>query len=194
MKATINTREFNRLIAATKAFVDVHGRRPLFKLIKLEFSAKNKRVTAVALDGFRMAVENAALAECDEDFIAYIGGNIKLPSRKDVYAQIELQGNRLIVDCEGLIYGCVQPAIEGFDWGKVLPRSDARYKIAFNGDLLLSALRAAKISCGGKYSQYITLEIRGASEPIILRTNEEDIKLIMPIRICPEPPKEEKKA
>ena len=186
MKATISTREFNRLIAATKAFVDVHGARPLYKLIKLEFSAKNQRVTAIALDGFRMAVENAALAECDEDFIAYIGSNIKLPSRKDVYAQIELQGNRLIVDCEGYIFGSVQPAIEGFDWKKVVPRSDVRYKIAFNGDLLLSALQAAKVSCGGKYSQHITLEFRGPLEPIVLRTNKEDIKLILPMRICGE--------
>lgn len=194
MKAIINTREFNRIIAATKAFVDAHGERPLYRFIKLEFSAKNKRVTAVALDAFKMAVENAALDECDEDFSAYIGGNVKLPSRKDVYAQIELQGDRLIVDCEGLIYGCVQPTIEGFDWGKAVPRSDVRYKIAFNGDLLLSALRAAKISCGGKHSQCITLEIRGMSEPIILRTNEEDIKLMMAMRIHPEPPKEGTKA
>lgn len=159
MKAIINTREFNRIIAATKAFVDAHGERPLYRFIKLEFSAKNKRVTAVALDAFKMAVENAALDECDEDFSAYIGGNVKLPSRKDVYAQIELQGDRLIVDCEGLIYGCVQPTIEGFDWGQ-----------------------AAKVSCGGKYKQHITLEFRSPLEPIILRTNEEDIKLIMPIR------------
>lgn len=194
MKAIINTREFNRIIAATKAFVDVHGERPLYRRIKLEFSAKNKRVTAVAMDSFRMAVENAALDECDEDFIAYTEGNIKLPSRKDVYAQIELQGDILNVYCEGLIYGYVQPAIEGFDWGKVVPRSDVRYKIAFNGDLLLSALRAAKISCGGKHSQCITLEIRGTSEPIILRTNKEDIKLMMAMRIHPELPKEGTKA
>lgn len=76
MKAIINTREFNHLIAATKAFVDAHGERPLYRFIKLEFSAKNKRVTAVALDAFKMAVENAALDECDEDFSAYIGGVI----------------------------------------------------------------------------------------------------------------------
>lgn len=183
MKAIINTREFNRIIAATKAFVDVHGERPLYRFIKLNFSAKNKRVTAIALDGFRMAVENAALDECDEDFIAYIGSNIKLPSRKDVYAHIELQGNRLIVECEGLIYGCIQPTIEvSFDWRKVVPKGDARYKIAFNGDLLLSALQAAKVSCGGKYQQHITLEFRSPLEPIILRTNEEDIKLVLPMR------------
>lgn len=187
MKAIINTREFNRLIATTKAFVDVHGARPLYKFIKLEFNAKDKRVTAIALDAFKLAVENAALAECDEDFIAYIGSSIKLPSRKDVYAQIELQGNRLIVDCEGLIYGCAQPVLPAldanFNWRKAVPKDDARYKIAFNGDLLLSALQAAKASCGGKYKQHITLEIRSPLEPIILRTNEDDIKLMMPIRI-----------
>lgn len=187
MKAIINTREFNRIIAATKAFVDVHGERPLYNFIKLEFNAKDKRVTAIALDAFRLAVENAALAECDEDFIAYIGSNVKLPSRKDVYAHIELQGNRLIVDCERYIFGCIQPALPAldanFDWRKAVPEGDVRYKIAFNGDLLLSALRAAKVSCGDKYLQCITLEFRGASEPIVLRTNEENIKLIMPIRI-----------
>ena len=61
---------FNRLIDATKAFVDKDHRNPCYNFIRFEFHADVGEVVAVALDGFRLSVEYG-LAECEEDFIVY---------------------------------------------------------------------------------------------------------------------------
>lgn len=187
MKATINAKDFNRLIAATKGFVELNNKHPLLSFIRLEFSASSSQVTAVALDGYKMSVETAVLSSCDKDFIAYVRSNIKLPSRENLYAQIELIDGELIIRCEGFMFGYLQPDTDKWvDWKKAIPKDDVQYKIVFNGNLLLSALQAAKASCGNSLSKPITLEFRNPLQPIVLRTNEEDIKMILPMRVYRE--------
>ena len=47
----------------------------------------------------------------------------------------------------------------------------------------MSALQAAKALAGESFRQPVILEFRSNVEPILLRTNKEDIKMVLPVRI-----------
>ena len=81
--ARILTDDFNRIIAATKDFVQPQSavNHEEFKNIKLEFDAENSRLTAMATDGYKMSIESAVISNCEESFNAYICGSIKLPMK-----------------------------------------------------------------------------------------------------------------
>lgn len=88
--------------------------------------------------------------------------------------------------CGGFSFGYQQPAPDEFNWEKVMPQSEVKYRIGFNGNYLLSALQAAKVSLGDSFRNPVVLEFRGPTEPILLRTNNADIKMVLPIRIKDE--------
>lgn len=181
MRAKINSNDFNRVIAATKAFVST-GNSPqkCREYIRLEFDVASSRMTAMAVDGYRMSVEHA-ICECDEDFTTYILGSVKLPNKMN--ALIEVTESDTLIRCGDIIIGC--PKLEcpdEFNWMKILPEAPS-FRIAFNGNYLLSALQAAKESCGKSLKEPVVLEFRGPLEPVILRTNKDNIKMVLPIRI-----------
>ena len=67
---------------------------------------------------------------------------------------------------------------------KVLPKKDQLpFVTAICTNYLLSALQAAKVSADGSFRQPVILEFRSNIEPILLRTNKEDIKMVLPVRI-----------
>ena len=70
--ARIYTNDFNRIISATKGFVEKNGTRKANQYIKLEFNAENQIVTAIAVDGYRMSVEHSIISDCENDFVVYI--------------------------------------------------------------------------------------------------------------------------
>ena len=179
-KATMTTGAFNRLIQATKAFCAKYNRNPCYHFVRLEFHADTDEVVAVAVDGFRMSVEHA-LANSEEDFVVYVKSNIKLPNKSNM--EIELVDDEVIIKCNGFIFGYKQPEGEFIDWQNVIPTSDVQFRIGFNGDYLLSALQAAKASVGGTYKTPVVLEFRSPVDPIILRTNGQDVKMVLPVRI-----------
>lgn len=179
MKAKINSNDFNRLIAATKSFVTKQDYKKLYQYIRLEFSAADSIVTAVAVDGYRLSVEHA-VCECDEDFAAYVNPNTHLPHNDE--AALEVVNNELIIRCGGSIFGCRQTAGEFLDWEAAIPSGEPKFRIGFNGNYLLSALQAAKVSCGS-FKEPVVLEFRSPVEPVILRTNKNDIKMVLPVRI-----------
>lgn len=179
MKAKIYTNDFNRIIAATKDFVSKNSNKKTHTYIRLEFRHEEQRVTAIAVDGYRMSVENS-VCECDEDFNAYIRSNVKLPS--GLNAIFEIQDGEVIIRCGDFIFGYQQPEGEFLDWKKVLPDAPT-FKVGFNGNYLLTALNAAKVSAGNSFKHPIVLEFRGPLEPVIIRTNKDDVKMVLPIRI-----------
>ena len=181
--ARIYTNDLNRLIAATKSFVSDNDHRPCNQYIKLEFHAADNQVVAMAVDGYRMSVEHSVISNCDEDFVAFIKSNTKLPSKQ--YATISLteDGKEAVIRCCGFSFGYTQPQDSGFEWEKAIPTTDVKYRIGFNGNYLLSALQAAKVSAGESFRQPVILEFRSNVEPILLRTNKEDIKMVLPVRI-----------
>lgn len=179
----IYTNDLNRLIAATKSFVSDSDHRPCNQYIKLEFHAADNQVVAMAVDGYRMSVEHSVISDCDEDFVAFIKSNTKLRNKQ--YATISLteDGKEAVIRCGGFSFGYIQPQDSGFEWEKAIPTSEVKYRIGFNGNYLLSALQAAKVSADGSFRQPVILEFRSNIEPILLRTNKEDIKMVLPVRI-----------
>lgn len=178
--ARIYTNDFNRIIAATKDFVSQFGRK-YHQFIKLEFRAETSRVTAIAVDGYRMSVETAVISDCEEDFDVYVKHNIKLPNKR--YAQISLEETEAIIRCNGFSFGYEQPSGGEFlAWQKVLPTEEVAYKIAFDGNYLLQALQAARISCGG-FKVPVVLEFRSPVSPILLKTGNSNVKMVLPIRM-----------
>lgn len=177
--ASMSTGAFNRIIQATKAFCSKNNKNEKYHYIRLEFHSETSEVVAVAVDGFRMSVEHA-LAQSEEDFAVYVKSNISLPKNTEVY--FELIGNEVFIRCDGFIFGYTQPVGDFLDWEKVIPDGEPKFKIAFNGDYLLSALQAAKVSSNAGFKTPVVLEFRGSIEPIILRTNKNDVKMVLPIR------------
>lgn len=180
-KAKIYSNDFNRIIAATKDFVDQNADKSPMSYIKLEFISKFQTVTAVAIDGKRISVEHSVISDCDEDFVVYVRNNIKLP--KNRFATIDLQDDEVKILCDECIFGNKQPDGKFYEWEKALPKTKYNFKIAVNGNYLMSALKAAQISTGNSFKNPVVLEFRGEEEAIILRTNENDIKLVMPVRL-----------
>lgn len=180
-KASMNAGALNRILDATKAFQSKNNHRPAYNYIRLEFHSADDEVIAIAVDGFRLSVEHA-VAKSEEDFEVYVHGNVKLPKNSQV--DIELSDNEAILRCDGYVFGYRQPVVEEYlDWRNVVPGNDPTFRIAFNGDYLLSALQAAKSSVGGTYKNPVVLEFRSPTEPVVLRTNKEDIKLVLPVRL-----------
>ena len=131
-------------------------------------------------------MEHSVISDCDEDFVAFVKSNTKLPNKQ--YATISLTegGKEAVIRCCGFSFGYTQPQDSGFEWEKAIPTSEVKYQIGFNGNYLLSALQAAKISAGDSFRQPVILEFRSNVEPILLRTNKEDIKVVMPVRLKKE--------
>lgn len=180
MKAKMASNDFNRLVAATKDFVSKDVTRRSHRFIRLEFSAADSSVTAVAVDGYRLSVEHS-VCECDEDFVAYINANTHLP--RGAEATIEVRDGEAIIHCGDFIFGCPQRTGEFLEWQKVIPAGEPTFRIGFNGNYLLSALWAAKVSCGDCFREPVVLELRGETDPVLLRTNKEDVKMVLPVRI-----------
>lgn len=181
--ANIYTNDLNRLIAATKSFVSDGGHERCSQYIKLEFHAADNQVVAMAVDGYRMSVEHSVMSDCDEDFAVFIKGNTKLPQKEYATIYLTEDGKEAVIRCCGFSFGYTQPKDSGFEWEKAIPTSGVKYRIGFNGNYLLSALQAANVSAGGSFRHPVILEFRSNVEPILLRTNKEDIKMVLPIRI-----------
>lgn len=180
-QAKIFSDDFNRIIAATKSFVSHGSTKRAHEYIKLEFCAELQRVTAVAVDGYRLSVEHSVISDCEEDFSVFVKANTKLP--KGEYATISTDGKESEIRCNGFIFGYEQPEDNFLDWNNAIPKEKPALKIGFNGNYLLSALQAARISSGRSFRNPIVMEIYDSLKPIIFRTNNDDIKMVLPIRI-----------
>ena len=179
--ARIYTNDFNSIISATKAFVAKNSARKEHQYIKLECNAENQRVTAIAVEGFRMSVEHSVISDCENNFIIYIKSTVALP--KNQYATFSVNGNEAVVRCGDFMFGYEQPDASDFDWQKAIPQGEPSFKIGFNGNYLLTALQAAKSSVGNSFRSPVILEFRSPLDPVILKTNGQDIKMVLPIRI-----------
>lgn len=182
MKATILGNDFNRIMDATKQFCDTSTRHKEQEYIRLDFDAETQRVTAHACDGYRLSVEHSVISGCEENFTVYLRSGCRLPKRE--YATIEKVGNEAQIRCNGMLFGVEQPDIlQRFEWQKVIPKDEPTFRIGFNGNYLLNVLQAAKISAGQTFKNPIVLEFWTPTSPVIIRTNTDDIKMVLPIRI-----------
>lgn len=186
MKIVImSTNVFNTIIAAVKGAVSASAGKPVYKNIRLEFRKENNAVTAIATDGFRLFVEHATCCEVEEDFDCYIKPSVHLPRGNFMRLELKKRDETesvVEIECLGCIFGFVQPTGEFLDWEKALPDSPT-FRIGVNAEYLLSALQAAKASAGGAFKQPAILEFRGSIGPITIKTNREDVKMVLPVRI-----------
>ena len=181
MKATILGNDFNRIMDATKQFCYKGAKRPDQEYIRFDFDAETQRVTAHACDGYRLSVEHSVISACEESFTVYLRSGCRLPKRE--YATIEKVGNEVQIRCAGVLFGFAQPEKPmPFDYESVLPKEKPQFKIAFNGNYLLTALQAAKVSAGNTFRNPIILEFWGPLKPVVIHTNEDDAKLVLPVR------------
>lgn len=182
MKATILGNDFNRIMDATKQFCGTSTRHKEQEYIRLDFDAEIQRVTAHACDGYRLSVEHSVIGSCDENFTVYIRGGFRLPKKQ--YATIEKIENEVQIRCAGALFGFEQPDVSRrFEWQKAIPKDEPTFRIGFNGNYLLNALQAAKVSAGQTFKNPIVLEFWTPTTPVIIRTNTDDIKMVLPIRI-----------
>lgn len=184
--ARINTNDFNRIISATKGFCAPSSdtfQEDFTKYIKLEFDAENSKVTASAIDGYRLSVEHALISDCDESFTAYIRPSVKLP--KNEFATITLEDDEIILRCNEFMCGYKLPELKKeANWRAWKPAEKPAFRIGFNPDLLLSALQAAKASVGNVHKKPVILEFGSSPlQPVYFRTGDEDFKLVQPMRI-----------
>lgn len=186
MKIVImSTNVFNTIIAAVKGAVSASAGKPVYKNIRLEFRKENNAVTAIATDGFRLFVEHATCCEVEEDFDCYIKPSVHMPRGNFMRLELKKRDETesvVEIECLGCIFGFVQPTGEFLDWEKALPDSPT-FRIGVNAEYLLSALQAAKASVGGAFKQPAILEFRGPIGPITIKTNREDVKMVLPVRI-----------
>lgn len=185
MRAIIMARDLKRLIAATSGFVTGPNKNPVFNYIRLEFCKENASVTAIGVDGYRLSVEHSVCGDIDEDFVAYVRPFLPRAKQEDA-AVIEVTDGYCYIKIGDLSAGFKQPFGTYLDYAKILTEatsSDPTLKIGFNGNYLLKALQAASASCGGSFAKPVVLEFRGPLSPVILRTNKEDVKMVLPIRI-----------
>jgi len=183
MEATILAANLNRLIGATKAFISQNDRRPKHQYIRIDFCKETQNATAVAIDGYRLAVENATCT-VDEDFTVYIKAVLPKATRGG-YVAVKLNDNICYLSSGENLTGFRQPGGDFLDYQKTISditEKPAVYRIGFNGDYLLQALQAAKISCGG-FKTPVVLEFREPQIPIVLRTHKDDIKIVLPVRL-----------
>ena len=182
MKARILGNDFNRIMDATKQFCDTSTRHKEQEYIRLDFDAEIQRVTAHACDGYRLSVEHSVIGSCDENFTVYIRGGFRLPKKQ--YATIEKVENEVQIRCAGALFGFEQPDVsQRFEWQKAIPKDEPTFRIGFNGNYLLNALQAAKVSAGQTFKNPIVLEFWTPTTPVIIRTNTDNIKMVLPIRI-----------
>ena len=179
-KARMTTDVFNRLIDATKGFVQKTGSKPIHQYIRLEFHSADDEVIAIAVDGYKLSVEHA-VCKSEEDFAVYVKSNIKLPRKTEV--EIELDEDEAVLRCDGFMFGYHQPIGKFLNLEGVLPQTEPSFRIGFNGEYLMKALESARISAGGTYKTPVVLEFRTPLDPVIIRTNKHDIKMCLPVRI-----------
>ena len=184
--AYMNSSDFNRIMAAVKGFerrgINDIGGHSILEYICLEFDSKAQQVTAVACDGYRLSAEHA-VANCEESLICHIKHNVRFPNDRKIYIAMRESLDRVTLECDHVSVSYVQPCGEYFNWRPRIPATPPNYSIAFNGNLLLDALKAAKISCGRSFKGPLVIEFRDSNDPIVIRTNEDDIKLVLPLRM-----------
>lgn len=170
MKATLNCAELKRLIRATKDFVQICDTNcEAHSYIRLELSAEDRKITAVAIDGTRVSIETTQAVDIDADFICYIKGNIPNGNKFDI-AEIRLEGDYCYVTVNGVTVGYEQPDSDFFDYKTYverLSRSKPAAAIILSRKLLRDAMQS--ISPSAK-RDVVTVEVRGDLEPMVIRT------------------------
>lgn len=178
MKAIIDAIEFKRIIDGTKKFTSTYGADKM-QYIHLRF--ENGEVRAAALDGHRASVEYASYR--GDNFKCYVKTTI--PQLKGVNSVVvELTGDRALVIADDDIIGCKQPEGEFYPVDNLIAEELEKENIGVVGVNPTYLIDALKSICGiTTKDKMAKIEIRSKTEPLIIRSGEKNVKLILPMRI-----------
>lgn len=181
MKTIVNLGVLRKAVKSMSGFCSKEHIRPLFSKIRLDFDKGTLKMTAVALDGFKMNVEKRACLDIDENFTAHIGKDLPFGSEEDDVS-IELKEGVCYITNEFSMVAYKQPEGMGADYMNFIPKTEKPYRIGFSIKFLLDALKSAKQdSEDGR----VILEFNTESNitPVVMKTNVDDIKMVLPVRI-----------
>lgn len=188
MKATIDAKELNRMIKATKKMVanpiQTYSREDL-KYIRVDFDVEKQQAIAAACNGFAIAVEMSTaftVSDIDEDFTIYLRP-VPLKLSKDRIT-VELIDGACRVTDDNVTIDINQPDAAGTDILQLLAEQEntpVQFKTAVNLSLLSDAVCALKPSC--KANDRVFIEFRGADKTIVFKSTSGSKRAIMPIRV-----------
>lgn len=184
MKATLSGEALNQLIGAVKSFTSKSDARPLNQYIHIFFSADGCKATAYALDGYRAAKESVVCGFVDEDFdVMVLAPRIK--ARRGSNVEVYRDGDRSFIDYGDITFRTQRPEGTPFDVEKFISGEAAKEnKQAFgiNADYMIDALKSLKES-GAAIRKPVIIEFTSPVAPILLRTDEDNYKVVLPMRI-----------
>ncbi|SBW02464.1 hypothetical protein KL86CLO1_11650 [uncultured Eubacteriales bacterium] len=187
MKATISGANFNRLIDAVKYFVDKNCTREALRYIQLRFDRELCKVTAYGVDGHRASKECAMCLTVDEDFTAMV----KVPPIKangQLTVEISRDDGYAYISYGDIQFRTAKPGAMPYDVDDVIKKAVERtdvMRFGANVDYLMDALRSLKTT-GATGRRPVIVEFRGPNDPIILRTDKDNPKMVLPTRISSE--------
>lgn len=186
VKCKLNASDFKRIIDNTKKFTRIDVDK--MQYIHLVINAEKQTIRAEALDGYKVSIEYAKIAETDCSFECYIKPIIPKITKRDEFVELELDNNRLFIIVGDTITGYVQPEGDFYDLDRVVSdatKTEPVRTIGVDQNLLKDALDATKNS--GYYRPLAKIEIRNPNEAIVIRSGgkdiEENIKMVLPIKI-----------
>ncbi len=186
MKAKLRASDLKRLVDGTKKFLSKNNHNKFMCYINLEIDAEKKEIKATALDGHRVSVEYAGIAEVDESFKCYIMPNIPRILKSDLWAEIELDDKKAYVTVGESITGYIQPdGTKIYDVDKFVTDTENKTAKAFVGvdvQLLKEALDSI-----ARESRYVKIELREPNQPISIIPTTESLnanrKYVLPVNI-----------
>lgn len=187
MRATLEGATFNRLIGAVRNFTGKSEVSPQNRLIQLHFHREGTSVKAYALDGFRAAKECAVCYTVEEDFVALISPP-PLKANGSALVEVEVSDGFAYVSYGDIRFRTKQPDVKPFDVQKFIDDTMQKpdiMRFGANVDYLLDALKSLKAS-GASSRKPVIVEFRSPLEPIILRTDRDNPKMVLPVRLSEE--------
>ena len=184
MKATINGTNFNRLIGAVRNFASKNADKAQLALIQLHFHKDEQNVEAYAVDGYRAAKEQAACYLVDKDFTVLVAAP-PLKANEATTVEIWTDGEYAYILYGDIQFRTKQPGAEPIDIRKIVDENMHRpemLRIGVNADYMIDALKSLKLT-GAARRKAVIIEIKDPMSPIVLRTDEDDPKIVLPVRI-----------
>jgi DNA polymerase III sliding clamp (beta) subunit (PCNA family) len=140
-KITMNEADFRLLIKSVKSAIATNENRPILTWAKLEITKTH--ITAVALDGYRLAKFEMPHGQETEPFECYIRP-LSLPNglvAVDIIKEGLLVKVKLNCVRNTLIYEFIQPQDSFIDYSKIRPETDKELVVAVSHRYLMDALK-----------------------------------------------------
>lgn len=180
MKATVDTKEFKRIIKALKPFTRPDGTK--MEYIFLEVNNETQEVKFEALDGHRIAVEYLKCT-ADTSFTTYIKP-FTLMKTKEKFTDIEIINNKAYITMGDYSVGFKQPEGIWYETKQMLEKYEKEepvLKVGINAKLLIDALKNISQKYGNDWA---IIECRTKEDPIIIKSinDERNIRLVLPMK------------